>query len=79
MAIPPGFESMLSSALEALSSAKGVAFMVGLFIVGAVVVAYAIYGIYKFGILALRLKPHQFGLVMFLLGFSLILISALSP
>ncbi len=79
MAIPPGLEGMLNTALGALSSAKGAVFLAGLIIVGAVVIAYAVYGIYKFGVFALRLKPHYFGLVMFLLGFSLILISALFP
>ncbi len=79
MALPPGVETMLGTALETLSSAKGVVFMIGLFIVGAVIVSYTIYGIYKFGVFAFRLKPHHFGLVMFLLGFTLILISLLFP
>jgi hypothetical protein len=79
MALPPGIEAMVGTALETLSSAKGVVFMIGLFIVGAVIISYTIYGIYKFGIFALRLKPHYFGLAMFLLGFTLILISMLFP
>jgi hypothetical protein len=79
MALPPGIEAMVGTALETLSSAKGVVFMIGLFIVGTVIISYTIYGIYKFGVFALKLKPHYFGLVMFLLGFTLILISMLFP
>jgi hypothetical protein len=70
---------MVRIMLETLSSAKGAVFLVGLFIVGAVVISYAIYGAYRFSVFALRLKPHYFGLMMFLLGFSLILISMLFP
>lgn len=76
---PQVIDNIVNILLGMLSSAKGAMLVVGLFIVGAVVISYTIYGIYKFGVFALRLKPHYFALVMFLLGFMLIIASMLSP
>lgn len=76
---PPVIDNIANILLGMLSSAKEAMLLVGLLIVGAVIISYTIYGIYKFGVFALRLKPHYFALVMFLLGFMLIIASMLSP
>jgi len=76
---PPVIDNIANILLGMLSSAKEAMLLVGLLIVGAVIISYIIYGIYKFGVFALRLKPHYFALVMFLLGFMLIIASMLSP
>jgi hypothetical protein len=76
---PPVIDNIANILLGMLSSAKEAMLLVGLLIIGAVIISYTIYGIYKFGVFALRLKPHYFALVMFLLGFMLIIASMLSP
>jgi hypothetical protein len=76
---PSVIDNIANILLGMLSSAKEAMLLVGLLIVGAVIISYTIYGIYKFGVFALRLKPHYFALVMFLLGFMLIIASMLSP
>lgn len=70
---------ILNSIVRALSSTKDIMLYIGLLIIGAVVISYTIYGAYKFGIYALRLKPHYFALVMFSLGLVLVLVSVLIP
>ncbi len=71
--------NILGTFVKMLSTAREALLFVGLAIVGAVVISYVIYGAYKFGIYILRLKPHYFALVMFLLGFALVLVSMLIP
>lgn len=71
--------NILGSFVKALSSARDIMLYAGLVIVGAVMISYTIYGAYKFGVYALKLKPHYFALVMFSLGLVLILLSSLIP
>jgi hypothetical protein len=71
--------NILGLFVKAISSARDIMLYTGLVIVGAVVIAYTIYGAYKFGVYALKLKPHYFALVMFSLGLVLVLISSLIP
>ena len=71
--------NILGSFVKAMSSARDIMLYAGLVIVGAVMISYTIYGAYKFGVYALKLKPHYFALVMFSLGLVLILLSSLIP
>lgn len=75
----PEIINILGTFVKMLSTAREALLFAGLVIVGAVVISYAIYGAYKFGVYALRLKPHHFALVMFLLGFALVVVSILIP
>lgn len=72
-------QAILQRVSEAFSSTREAIMLAGLAIVGAVLIAYTVYGAYKFGVFALRLKPHHFALVMAALGISLIVVSALIP
>lgn len=79
ISMSPEIVNMLGAFVKMLSSTREALLFAGLVIVGAVVISYTIYGAYKFGVYALRLRPHYFGLMMFILGSALVLVSMLIP
>lgn len=72
-------KSFIETLVGSIGGMKGSIALAGLILIGIVLIVYMLYGVYKLVRFTLRLRVHEFALLMLAIGMALIAVAIVLP